>query len=62
MRQDVQQHHPCMEVAEVFSALIRIRQIAPPDAMVIAWADAMKESSRMQGDELNKYEAAEAAF
>jgi len=51
-----------MAVAEVFSVLIRIRQIAPPDAIVIAWTDAIKGAGRMQGGVLNKYEAAEAAF
>jgi hypothetical protein len=37
MPQNVQQHHPCMAVADVFSSLICIRQITPLDAIVISW-------------------------
>jgi len=33
MPQNLQQHHPCMAVADVFSSLICIRQSTPPDAI-----------------------------
>lgn len=49
MIQNVQQHQPCMVVADVFSSLICIRHITAPDAIVISWVDMMKESNRVPG-------------
>jgi hypothetical protein len=49
MPQNVQQHHPCMAVADVFSSVICIRQITPLDAIVISSVDVMKDSNRMPG-------------
>jgi len=41
---DVQQHHLRMAVAEVFCALLCIRRITMMDAIVISWADVMKDA------------------
>jgi hypothetical protein len=48
--QKVQQHRPCMAVADVVSSLICIRQITPLDAIATSWVDVMKDSNRMPGD------------
>ena len=38
-----------MAVADVFSSLIYIRQITPPEAIVISKVDVMKDSNQMLG-------------
>ena len=49
MHQSVQQHRPCMAVADVFASLICIWQISAPDAIVISSVAIMTESNRVPG-------------